>query len=598
MQPYQHPSKRTRYVLDIDKLISLASEVQTTDPHRAIDYISKVIHVHPYYVEALHLRAGVLTNINQLHEACHDYDRLLTLNAQDVSAVIGSGEVKLRMSCWVDGLNLFKRALSMDPAEVNKHRALLGCARVYIYNQDYSNAFAMLNELLNDHPGHLHALILRGDLYRQRGLLDDALKDASRAMSIHPVEVASYNLRADIYKDKGDLESALADYSHVLQQNQSDYRVLCSRADTYRMLKRYDLALADIGLVKNQDVDIYLRSSICVHEALILVDIGKLDQALEMLAAMDSDVKDHRLWMIRAHIYELMDKKTEALKCYHKVLELVPDHNRAVVRVMTLLRESERYTESGLYGIQYEYFQEALDDFRMAIEIEPTNVLAHVHLGRLLLIGNNLSQAYEHAKVAVTYAEEEQRNQHEYANSHLADALSLRGECYLRFGCTNSRYDHPMQLDWSNGLVDLNHALSLNPRHPLAWASRGAIHNLKQDFTLAIQDFKQALVLNQCDVCTLGTLADILWKQSHRDEAEQHLTRALDLSPNHPELVMTKQSWFRGLFNGDLDSCEHLANVFDHLSIKECTRVYFASKSFFSQITGCPKANLRPNVVC
>jgi hypothetical protein len=36
-------------------------------------------------------------------------------------------------------------------------------------------------------------------------------------------------------------------------------------------------------------------------------------------------------------------------------------------------------------------------------------------------------------------------------------------------------------------------------------------------------------------------LADLLWKQSQRDEADQHLKMALELAPNHPDALAVQK---------------------------------------------------------
>jgi tetratricopeptide (TPR) repeat protein len=55
--------------------------------------------------------------------------------------------------------------------------------------------------------------------YKDKGDIDLAIKDYSKAIELKPDYAVAYNNRGNAYKNKGDIDLAIADYRKALQIN-------------------------------------------------------------------------------------------------------------------------------------------------------------------------------------------------------------------------------------------------------------------------------------------------------------------------------------------------------------------------------------------
>jgi tetratricopeptide (TPR) repeat protein len=119
---------------------------------------------------------------------------------------------------------------------------------------NYTEAIALLSQLLYRCPENAIDYNNRGLVYFQAGQLDRAIADYNRALDINPLLAKAYNNRANYYAACGNLLAALADYDRALDLNPSYVRALLNRGITLRDLGRYEAAIEsfDIALLLGQ----------------------------------------------------------------------------------------------------------------------------------------------------------------------------------------------------------------------------------------------------------------------------------------------------------------------------------------------------------
>ncbi len=113
---------------------------------------------------------------------------------------------------------------------------------------DYSEAIALLSQLIHCHPHNPIDYNNRGLIYFQSGETQKALCDYNTALGLDPKLASAYNNRANYYAACGELQSAIADYDRALDLNPSYVRARINRGITLRDLGQYEEAIESLEI--------------------------------------------------------------------------------------------------------------------------------------------------------------------------------------------------------------------------------------------------------------------------------------------------------------------------------------------------------------
>jgi tetratricopeptide (TPR) repeat protein len=108
---------------------------------------------------------------------------------------------------------------------------------------DYTEAIALLTQLISRHPHNAIDYNNRGLIYFQSGERQKALSDYNTALKLNPYLVSAYNNRANYYAACGELAVALADYDQAIDLNPRHVRAWINRGITWRDLGQYEEAV-------------------------------------------------------------------------------------------------------------------------------------------------------------------------------------------------------------------------------------------------------------------------------------------------------------------------------------------------------------------
>lgn len=180
---------------------------------------------------------------------------------------------------WDGAIASYTKALSIDP---NLTRALMGRAMAYWGKGNKEAAFADLGKVLEvdpKGPDVYNASSLRGQMCEQRGDLDGAIREFSRAIEIRPDDPGAYNARGQVKEGKGDSAGALADFDKAVALLPKAPGFLLNRGIARKALGDFDGAIADFDKV--------LRSSL--GNARAFLHRGEARQAKGELEAAIAD---------------------------------------------------------------------------------------------------------------------------------------------------------------------------------------------------------------------------------------------------------------------------------------------------------------------
>ncbi|MER6084220.1 tetratricopeptide repeat protein [Streptomyces sp. NPDC001833] len=273
---------------------------------------------------AYSLRGREHLNARRYHEALHDYESALALDARSARARYGHGEVNRLLGHNDEALTSLTQAVELEPdnASYVESRGL-----TYQVMGRYDDALTDHNRAVELAPDNAWIFSSRAQTYRAMLRYEDALADHGRAVELAPDNAWFFNTRAQTYRAMLRYEDALADHGRAVELAPDNAWFFSTRAETYRASGRHVDALADY------------------------------DRALA-LAPDDADVISRR-----GRTRQAMGQLSEALADHDRAVELAPDHAWYVVS-----RAETRY-EMGSYD-------GALADHDRAIGINPHEVSA------------------------------------------------------------------------------------------------------------------------------------------------------------------------------------------------------------------------------
>ena len=120
---------------------------------------------------------------------------------------------------------------------------LRSCALRLAKQGDYTEAIALLSQLIDRHPQNAVDYNNRGLIYFQSGELQKALRDYNTALQLNPNLASAYNNRANYYAACGELAAAITDYDRAIDLNPSHVRAWINRGITLRDLGQYEEAI-------------------------------------------------------------------------------------------------------------------------------------------------------------------------------------------------------------------------------------------------------------------------------------------------------------------------------------------------------------------
>ncbi|MFQ6609588.1 MAG: sulfatase-like hydrolase/transferase [Fidelibacterota bacterium] len=141
------------------------------------------------------------------------------------------------------GFEDFNKAIELNPNYVN---ALGNRAKYYQSKGMYEKAVTDYTKALESDAGYEHIwLNSRSTVYTLMGEWKLALQDINQSIDLIPLNVNNYLKRGDIKKELGDLEGAVKNYSMALQLQPNYGMALFNRMKTYLLMKEYKLARRD-----------------------------------------------------------------------------------------------------------------------------------------------------------------------------------------------------------------------------------------------------------------------------------------------------------------------------------------------------------------
>ena len=205
--------------------IQLSTDATTLDDH----YVDPLIVRGQTYLRLVSLafsqQAQALDYADYLDKARIDFDRAITLDAKNVWAWVGKGDVLTWLKQLDEAAAAYEQALELDPFADIARQPLIGVyttqARRQADAKSWHQALATLKKLLNAEtpeswiPYQKEAYALRSEIYLKLNQPERAIEDLSTVIRVDPTNAAALVTRAKLYRErlqgrlaKDDLERA------------------------------------------------------------------------------------------------------------------------------------------------------------------------------------------------------------------------------------------------------------------------------------------------------------------------------------------------------------------------------------------------------
>ncbi|MBT1701392.1 tetratricopeptide repeat protein [Fulvivirgaceae bacterium PWU4] len=372
-----------------------------------------------------------------------------------------------------------------------------------------------LSCLAQDKPKKPYELHEEAERAYNSGKYKEALALLDQCLKVNPGFMDAYALRGSVREQLQDNDGALTDYSIYLEKFPEHREVLINRAVLRYRIGFYDQAKEDflklLLLPSSGETNaIFYKQAMSVddknpmmtmtgqnnHASYILNYLGLTESKLKNFpqakhyfdSAIRINATEPDYFVNRGLVKESLNDST-AINDYEQALKLNPRHTLANHNLKALRSKKEQttsleerlnqtieadstmlypYLERAQQRYESKYYQGAIDDYSMALEIDPGNV--EIWLGRGL--AKEKIKDYKGAFSDYTKAIELKEN--------FAKAWLNRGNVLVKL----ERYD--------DAIEDYNVALIYYADYPLAFYNRAMAHIKLKKNDLACADLKRA----------------------------------------------------------------------------------------------------------
>jgi tetratricopeptide (TPR) repeat protein len=358
---------------------------------------------------------------------------------QDIQAHLLLAELyalNLEMERVISALN---HALELDPSRAD---LLLAIGQAYEYVGEFDVALDHYQRYAGESPDDPGAFTQLGDFYRLLGDHQAALEGYERALVIDPGDVSAMVRQAGVNRDLGRFQESVEGYQEALQasvtpeQRQAVYEAL----KVYHEMRGQPRRAVDYMHLGWGELEQYESPFALLQEKLqnlgTYVEAGQVDVALDSLASFRTqfpETFDVMLPLGQLEVYLALEDADSVEAAIPGLERLIEAYGVEILRPMTLHATGRVFELRGACEDALPYYQEML-------ELDPTQTLNHIDLGRCHRKLGNLEEALDHLtrrlevrpfcpethyEIALVHVE---RGDREKALEHLRTALYVWSE--------------------------------------------------------------------------------------------------------------------------------------------------------------------------
>ncbi|CAD8196501.1 unnamed protein product [Paramecium octaurelia] len=217
---------------------------------------------------------------------------------------------------------------------------------------------------------------------------------------------------------------------------------------------------------------------------------------------------DATVYYNRGVLFKQQGEKEKALQDYNMAIKLNPNYATA-------------YINRGVLFKQQGEKEKALQDYNMAIKLNPNYATVYINRGNLFNEKGEKEKALQDYNMAIKL------------NPNYTNAYYNRGVLFKQLGETEKANQ------------DYNTAIHLNPNYATAYINRGNLFNEQGEKENALQDYNMAIKLNPNYADAYFNRGVLFKQQGEKEKALQDYNRAIKLNPNYATAYINRGVLFK-----------------------------------------------------
>ncbi|MBP1737710.1 MAG: hypothetical protein H6Q48_3 [Deltaproteobacteria bacterium] len=555
------PSSSVPYV-ELSRIYAVKGEWE-----KAEAVLKRMIQASGSTYQALHVLASFYESTRKFAQAEQTYVKAVEVAPQrDVAPLIQLAAYYGRMKSYERALQAMQKVAEIRKDDLD---VLVSIGQLHFYFNKVQEAEATVDKVLEKKKDHSDANLLKGRIFFARKDFGNALQRFDVVVRESPSNGLAYYFRGLCHIEKGDPKMGQQDLLKALEFNPGllDARLLL--AGFYLKDRRADLARQQIDAAAKMSPQDPL---VLMHAGSLKVLEGDLKGAEEVYSRIIQAEEDYApAYTQLGLIYNLTNRRPEALKFFNKALALSPHQTDTLSLIVGIYVRDKKYDEA----------LKACEDFKKKVT-NPRASLAHIEYleGKIFLAKKDYKTAENRFKKAVEkepgelaayvalaeiYAEEKRFDEaiQEYERvigknpKYIAGYMALgtiydqkgedqKAEFYYRKALDINKNFGPAANNLAGNLAergrDIDEALTFAqiakeqlPDSSEVMDTLGYIYYLKGSFLNAVTEFRDSLARDPGNPMINFRMGLAQYKNNDKATAKDYFEKALELDPNFKE---------------------------------------------------------------
>jgi tetratricopeptide (TPR) repeat protein len=307
--------------INTDRVIAIGrNAIYFEDYILSIQYFNQVIRAKPWLAQPYYYRAVAKLHLDDYSGAEEDCTLALQQNPFLVLAYFARGISRQSLGKYDQAIDDYKKGLEFRP----KDRPMMtNTAIAYIQKKDYEKAKTLFDEIIASYPKESNSYMARGALSAERGDTISAMNDYNKAIELDPYYAHAYGNRALLYYQSNKQDEALSDFNEAIRLNPREEGFYINRG-----LIRYNLN--DLrGAMSDYDQVIAMNGNNLIarfNRGLLRFHVGDYNHAIEDFDVVISLEPDNYMaYYNRALLLSETGNHPAAIKDYDIILNQYPN---------------------------------------------------------------------------------------------------------------------------------------------------------------------------------------------------------------------------------------------------------------------------------
>ncbi|MEM3396909.1 MAG: tetratricopeptide repeat protein [Thermoplasmata archaeon] len=475
-------------------------------------------------MEALKLRAKLLSELGKFEDALNAYEELLVSEPDNQELLLEKGITLVRMGREEEAEQIFLKLVAAQPENATAHYYL---GKIYATRGALEEAKSHLETAIESAPENAEARMLLAEIYLRTGTQDGMVKAGEQytaILSYQPKNMAIIYKLAEIHMKLENFEKAIDFINGFLAEEPNHTGALYLKGNIFvKQKKLREAARTFEKLLKLQEMpEAHLDYAFC------LMGLEKFEEARRHIERyIELKGKDVKALLALARCSELWQNYEEAIENYTEVLafEFCEEGIEGKIRVLK---------KTGKYRELFDFYKEVIakkDSENLRVEA----LEALCKFGTVEEIKNfietSISKFPDSVALLVKKGElEEAWAEKENAVNTYMKALSLqRTEPELWYKCAKL-YRELGKL--ATAAECLDKAIELKPENPVYLEEKGNLAYAMLEVDVAVRNLDAALEHDEARPQTWISLGKIMDEIGRYAEALRCFERAIDIEEN------------------------------------------------------------------